>query len=154
MEIVTTSQTPRLGIFWFVKTGGKHRLVSLAHDVGKVASIGGFKTIEEGHVDVWSEAAVADRSLAQYGYEYFPRGRVNWREEDNAFLLLADVRIFALNLHTVVIDRWHLGDNVMLLEDPHHKTNRLPTSSEKGMHDWKAADLHSSGHAGDRRQLR
>ncbi|MCJ9691384.1 hypothetical protein MOV76_07020 [Rhizobium sp. PRIMUS64] len=132
MKNATTSQAPRLGIFWFVESRGNLRLVSLAHDVGKVASIGGFKTIEEGHVDAWSKVAAADRSIARFDYEYFPRGRVNWREEDNAFLLLADAHIFALNLQAVIIDRWHLGDNVMLLKDPHHKTNRLPTVFRKG----------------------
>ncbi|TBF89207.1 hypothetical protein [Rhizobium leguminosarum] len=132
MKTITGSQTLRLGIFWFVKTGGNHRLVSLAHVVDKVALIGGFKTVEEGHVDTWPKVIAADRNLARYGYEYFPRGRVNWREEDNAFLLLADAHIFDLNLHAVIIARWHLGHNVRLLKDPHYKTNRLPTVFRKG----------------------
>jgi len=115
----------KLGIFWFLPTRTGHRFIGLAHDAAQVDFIGGFKTIEEGLVDTWPKAA--DGSLSRYGYEYFPSGRVNWREEDNAFLILADASIFRRNLHKVVIEHWNLGgETVHLLTDPHCRTNKLP----------------------------
>lgn len=119
---------PKLGIFWFLPTRNGYRFVSLAHDVARVKLIGGFKTIEEGHVDTWSRVVAADGSLSQFGYEYFPRGRVNWRAEDDTFLLLADPSIFSLNLHMAVADRWNLiGHAFQFLTDPHYRTNKLPS---------------------------
>ncbi|WP_259673934.1 MBL fold metallo-hydrolase [Rhizobium sp. NZLR10] len=112
MRDKTSFSAPRLGIIWFVPTTGKgYRFTSLANDCERVSVIGGFKTVDEGHVDTWSKVVAADRRLSRYDYEYFPRGRVNWRQEDNAFLLLADPRIFDLKLHNVVAQRWHLERN-------------------------------------------
>ncbi len=124
---------PKLGIFWFLPTRTGHRFVGLAHDVARVDLIGGFKTIEEGHADTWAKVVAADRSLSRYGYEHFPRGRVNWCEEGNTFLLLADAAIFGRNLHKVVIDRWNLGkETVRLLTDSHYRTNKLPSLISRG----------------------
>lgn len=109
--------------------------MSLARDAARVKLIGGFKTIDEGHVDTWPEVAAADIRLSRYGYEHFPRGRVNWRGEDKSFLLLADPVVFKLDLHKVVIDRWNLsGHSIQLLTDPHYQTNKLPSFFSRREH--------------------
>ena len=41
------------------------------------------------YVDVWPQIIQRlDGTLADYDYDYFPRGRVNWRKEDDRWLLL------------------------------------------------------------------
>jgi hypothetical protein len=125
-NLENTSQ--KIGIFWFLPTRNGHRFISLAHDVSRVDLIGGFKTIDEGHVDIWPKVVAADRTLRRFSYEYFPRGRINWREEDNRFILLADLSIFKRNLHQVVTERWNLSEEaVHPLDDAHYRTNKLPS---------------------------
>lgn len=94
----------------------------------QVERIGGFRTLDEGHVDVWDKLAAAHRELSPYGYDYFPRGRVNWREADNKFLLLADRYILRRNLQRTIVSRWALPESdTIAMADPHYRTQRLPT---------------------------
>jgi hypothetical protein len=71
---------PRLGLFWFIANDRKaSRFASFSRPFKAVAEIGGFKTIEEGHVNIWPALQRDDPGLEGYEYDYFPRGRVNWR---------------------------------------------------------------------------
>ena len=76
---------PRLGLFWFIAKDRNHsRFASISRPFSRVAEVAGFKTLDEGHVDVWPTLQRLDQSLADYDYDYFPRGRVNWRREDDS----------------------------------------------------------------------
>lgn len=133
MKASSENPPAKIGIFWFVPTSTSHQLVCLAHEARRVQTIGGFKTIDEGHVDTWAEAQKVNRSLRPFGYEHFPRGRVNWRAEDGAFLLLADRAIIERNLHSVIIERWNLKwETVHLIRDSHYRTNQLPSLLSRG----------------------
>lgn len=50
------SPEPRIGLFWGLPGAGSWpRLIGLSRRVSKVSEIGGFRTLEEGHVDVWPQ---------------------------------------------------------------------------------------------------
>jgi hypothetical protein len=117
-------ESARLGVFWFVPaTRAQHRLYEFSRNVEDIPSIGGFRTLDEGHVDIWPTLVKRDFELSSVGYEHFPRGRVNWREDDEKFLLLADRYIFANGLHQVIIEQWNLPiSSVLLLTDAHYKS--------------------------------
>lgn len=124
----SSSPQPRLGVFWFIPWKDRHRFAakSLPHD--QVANIGGIKTFPESHEEVWSEIARIDGHLGSFEYEYFPRGRVNWIEERDQFLLLADRQILRLDLHLVVIERFRLDAvDFQVMSDSHYQTNSLPS---------------------------
>ncbi len=86
MEIdpVLPSAEPRLGLFWFIgKDRNPSRFASLSRPFSQVSEVAGFKTLDEGHVDIWSTVQRLDQTLIAYDYDYFPRGRVNWRKVDD-----------------------------------------------------------------------
>lgn len=119
---------PRLGLFWFIPSNGKYRFASKSLPLSEVEAVSGIKTLEDGHPSVWKEVVRLDRSLRHYEYEFFPRGRVNWIEDDNRFLIVADSLILRKKLEKVIIDRFRLnGCSIRLLTDPHYRVNRLPT---------------------------
>ncbi|WP_064832669.1 hypothetical protein [Rhizobium phaseoli] len=133
MKASCESRLPKIGIFWFVPAKIDRQLICVAREIGRVQTVVGFKTIKEGHVDTWAKAQKVCRSLRPFGYEHFPRGRVNWREHDGAFLLLADPSIFDRNLHTAIIERWSLQqETVHLFRDSHYRTNQLPSIFSRG----------------------
>ena len=53
-----TARTPRLGIFWFgpAPGGGALLVEASAPPASEIQDIGGFKTFDPGHVDVWRAA--------------------------------------------------------------------------------------------------
>jgi hypothetical protein len=78
---VSPSNEPRLGLFWFIaKDRGPSRFASLSRPFSGVSEVAGFKTLDEGHVDIWPTVQRLDQSLADYEYDYFPRG---WRAMQN-----------------------------------------------------------------------
>ena len=52
-----------------------------------------LRPLDEGHVDVWPTVQRLDQSVVDYEYDYFPRGRVNWRKEDDQWLLVLDPKL-------------------------------------------------------------
>lgn len=58
----------------------------VARPFADVPDIGGFRTLDEGHVDAWPRLA----PLLGPDYGAYPRGRVNWRAADDRLLLLLD----------------------------------------------------------------
>ena len=80
-----------MGLFWFIaKDRNPSRFAALSRPFSQVSEVGGFKTLDEGHVDVWPTVQRLDQTLMDYDYDYFPRGRVNWREEDDRWFLVLD----------------------------------------------------------------
>jgi len=75
------SNEPRLGLFWFIAKGDRRpsRFTSISRPFSRILEVAGFKTLDEGHVDVWPTVQRLDHTLVDYEYDYFPRGRANWR---------------------------------------------------------------------------
>lgn len=118
------AELPRLGIFWFAPTRSGWRFLSRSKRFDQIQTIAGFKTYEPGHADVWDAVRKRDPGLAQLSYDQVPRGRVNWREADSTFLLLADEIILARNLHMMLTEKWRLPrDRVHVLRDLHYSTS-------------------------------
>lgn len=115
---------PRLGILWFVpRADGTSRLLELSLPADEVPLVGGFRTLETGHVRFWREAVRKDPSLRGVPYEAYPRGRANWRGEDDAWLLLLDRRLIRPEYVDVVVDAWALPrDRLKVMGDPHYRS--------------------------------
>ncbi len=87
--------------------------------------IGGFKTLDEGHVDVWRSFQRRYPDLRHHEYEAFPRGRVNWRAGDNAWLLLLDPKLNEDHFTPVVINAWNLPrTRLLIMTDAHYRSRQ------------------------------
>ncbi len=117
------SKHPQLGIFWLVpQLRGLQILVGFAHAFDDVPTIGGFKTLDDGHIDLWPILTREYRHLANQEYDDHPRGRVNWRESDGCFLLFADRRILNAGYHRVLIEAWSLpAPRTRVSPDEHYR---------------------------------
>lgn len=125
--------SPRLGILWFVPApGGGSRLVELSSIAEDVQLIGGFRTLEMGHVDYWPAVVRHDPTLREVPYEAYPRGRANWREDDDTWLLLLDRKLHRAPFIDLVVATWSLPrDRLEVMADPHYRSSRtveLPRS--------------------------
>ena len=139
IEPVLTSDEPRLGLFWFIaKDRGPSRFASLSRPFSEVSEIGGFKTLDEGHVDVWPRLQRLDQNLVPYKYEYFPRGRVNWRKDDDRWLLVLDPKLNRGPFISCIVNAWKIPQNQLLvLSDAHYRsTARVgpPQQGEENRH--------------------
>jgi hypothetical protein len=124
VEPASLSSESRLGLFWFVATDRKaSRFASLSRSFNEVAEIGGFKTLDEGHVDVWLKLKRLHQALVPYEYEHFPRGRVNWRKEDDKWILLLDPKLNSDPFIAHVTNTWSLPRNrLLVLTDAHYRS--------------------------------
>jgi hypothetical protein len=66
------------------RTGISSRFVSSSRPFSRIQEAAGFKTLEEGHADIWPIVQRLNSSVADFEYDHFPRGRVNWRGKDDA----------------------------------------------------------------------
>lgn len=111
---------------------GAEQIVALSHPELDVPVIGGFRTTEDSHVEAWQRVCTAHRGLSSYSYEHFPRGRVNWREDDGRYLLLADRSIIETGRHEALARRWRLPlDRLTVARDDHYRTSGLSTLFER-----------------------
>ena len=126
MENKPEELAPRLGILWFVEAGeGTSRFVELSEKAEDVPLIGGFRTLETGHIDHWRTVVRHDPSLRGVPYEAYPRGRANYRESDDAWLLLLDRKLLGQEFVNIVLEAWALPrDRLRVLSDPHYKSTR------------------------------
>ena len=124
IEPVLPSNEPRLGLFWFIaKDRNPSRFASLSRPFSRVSEVGGFKTLDEGHVDVWPTLQRFDENLVPYEYEYFPRGRVNWRKEDDRWLLVLDPKLNRSPFITHIVLAWKIPrDRLIVLVDAHYRS--------------------------------
>lgn len=115
---------PRLGLFWFIaKDRNPSRFASLSRPFSEVFEIGGFKTLDEGHVDVWPTLQRVDQTLMPYEYEYFPRGRVNWRKDDDRWILVLDPKLNHSPFITHIVIAWTIPPNrLLVLSDAHYRS--------------------------------
>lgn len=119
---------PQIGVFWAMPISGHAwDIVAVSCPFEDVPQIGGFRTLEAGHVELWPRIRRAAGQEVVGEYEDHPRGRVNWREEDRRFLLLLDptlrrrawvarmMEIFALPIM-----------NTLVMTDPHYRSTQRP----------------------------
>lgn len=116
---------PRIGLFWFVSEVQQHaRFLPCSRPWSEVAEIGGFKTLEEGHVDVWPFFQRQHPFLRVYEYEAFPRGRVNWSADDDQWLLLLDPKLKVTKFTNYIVKCWNLPlDRLTVMTDPHYRSS-------------------------------
>ena len=117
-----------------------------------MSEVAGFKTLDEGHVDVWPTVQRLDQTVVHYEYDYFPRGRVNWRKEDDKWLLVLDPKLNRSPFITYIVLAWKIPRTRLIV-----LTTRIIVA-------WLAlglrssnnsnAGLHPSRHEADWRHLR
>jgi hypothetical protein len=124
IEPVHPANEPRLGLFWFTaQDHNPSRFASFSRPFSRVCEIGGFKTLDEGHVDVWPTLQRLDQTLLPHEYEYFPRGRVNWRKEDDRWLLVLDPKLNRSPFITHIVTTWRIPRNrLLVLPDAHYRS--------------------------------
>lgn len=123
--VLDPSDMPRLGLFWFVRDRtGEAQFISLSRPWDEVAMEGGFRTLNEGHYQVWRDITRNHAHLRGYEYEEFPRGRVNWVEEGDRWLLLVDPVLMHPAFCSAVIDEFRLPrEKLTLLTDSHYRSS-------------------------------
>ena len=121
---VLQSNEPRVGLFWFIAQDREpSRFASCSRPFSQVSEVAGFKTINEGHVDVWQTLQRLDQSLADCDYDYFPRGRVNWRKKDDRWLLVLDPKLKRAPFITHIVTTWKIPRNrLLVLTDAHYRS--------------------------------
>jgi hypothetical protein len=118
---------PLIGLFWALPSSeGAWDVVAFALPFGEVPDIGGFRTLDDGHVDLWPTAAPEPNA----GYEDFPRGRVNWREADRRFLLLLDPLLRRRIWINRIVCRFRLpAAETLVMTDSHYRSTRTPPTA-------------------------
>ena len=110
------SNEPRLVLFWFIAQDRKpSRFTSCSRPFSQVPEVAGFKTLDEGHVDIWPTVQRLDQTLMDYDYDYFPRGRVNWRKEDDRWLLVLDRKLSRAPFVTHIVNAWKIPRSRLLI---------------------------------------
>ena len=118
----------RLGVFWALPISGRAwDIVSVSCPFHEVPAIGGFRTLEAGHVDLWPRIRQKTGPEVTGEYEDFPRGRVNWREEDQRFLLLLDPMLHRPGWVARVRAMFALpAASTLIMTDTHYRSVRKP----------------------------
>jgi hypothetical protein len=64
-----------------------------------------------------------DQTLADYDYDYFPRGRVNWRKEDDRWLLVLDPKLNRAPFISHIVLAWKIRrKRLLVLTDAHYRS--------------------------------
>ncbi|HEX4197077.1 MAG TPA: hypothetical protein VHZ26_06510 [Caulobacteraceae bacterium] len=114
---------PKIGLFWGLVDKGGWKFVGISSPLSRLEAVGGFRTHPRGHVDVWPRIVRRRPELRGLGYEAMPRGRVNWVEEGDRFLLLLDPRLRTPAFIAKVMHRWRLPEQrTEIMTDPHYRT--------------------------------
>lgn len=113
-----------LGFFWVVPTdAGAWNILSIRHAFTDTPDIGGFRTVEEGHVDAWPRLG----AHLDPEYDSFPRGRVNWRREDDRVLLLLDRVLLRQGWTPRLMAHFGLeAARTLVMTDAHYRSRRHP----------------------------
>jgi hypothetical protein len=118
-----TKTEPRIGLFWGLPVSNKWRFVGISSPLSQVDAIGGFRTHPRGHIEVWPHILRRYPELRDRDYEAVPRGRVNWVEEGDQFLLLLDTHLQTRKFIAKIMQRWHLPEErTRVMSDPHYQT--------------------------------
>jgi len=119
---------PRLGLFWALPVlGAAWDIEAVMQQFAEVPDIGGFRTLEAGHVEVWPVVRRRCDPVPPGQYEDYPRGRVNWREEDRRFLLLLDASLLRPLWTGKLIKVFDLPiEDTLIMTDPHYRSRFRP----------------------------
>lgn len=101
-------EDPLLGPFWGIPCPGRFELVGAPQRFTEVPSIGGFRTVELGHFELWPSLAAGRADWRVHDYDYFPRGRVSWTALGDEFLLLLDRRLRRSDFLSQLFRDWRL----------------------------------------------
>lgn len=95
----------------------------VAHPAPEVPSVSGFRTLELGHAEAWPRL----RGSLSPDYGDYPRGRVNWRAEDDRYLLLLDPVLLRGDWRERIAARFRLPmGRSLTLTDPHYRSRHSP----------------------------
>lgn len=128
MTRAEASRVPQIGVFWALPIS-RHGwdVVAVSQPFDEVPLIGGFRTMEAGHIDLWPRIRRDTRPGVMGEYEDHPRGRVNWREEDERFLLLLDPALRRPGWIARVMARFALPSaGTLVMTDSHYHSTRKP----------------------------
>lgn len=117
------ARVARVGLFWGLPMDGHLELVSFSRPASAVASVGGFRTLEEGHVELWPQVIRRRSWLAGIDYARFPRGRVNQILETGRFIILSDVHLLTAVALPRLLRRFGLNAAITdVSADPHYRS--------------------------------
>lgn len=124
---------PELGLFWALPgPSGAWDIVAVSLPFHRVAEIGGFRTLEAGHVDLWRHIRRSAGPQVTGNYEDYPRGRVNWRREDQRFLLLLDMVLQNAAWIARIMGRFRLSaETTTIMSDLHYRSTCVPPKSAR-----------------------
>ena len=124
---------PRLGLFWALPISEETwDIVAVSCRFAEVPQIGGFRTLELGHVDLWPRIRRETGREFIGEYEDYPRGRVNWREEDQRFLLLLDPTLCRPSWVARVMARFALPlASTLVMTDAHYRSTHKPPTGAR-----------------------
>ncbi len=119
---------PQIGVFWALPISSHAwDIVAVSCPFEDVPQIGGFRTLEAGHVELWSRIRRVAGPEVIGEYEDYPRGRVNWREEDQRFLLLLDPTLRRPSWVARVMALFALPvGSTLVMTDPHYRAKWKP----------------------------
>lgn len=121
---------PKLGIFWFAGLLEPTELPRVVHPqllaitapAIEVPLIGGFRTMDMGHVDAWPILQRNYGFIRGKPYEFFPRGRVNYLADSDTYLVLLDREVLRPAFLELIDARFHLPSSRQVMTDSHYKT--------------------------------
>ncbi len=135
---------PHLGIFWLagplvpgeMPRVDKPQLLAVTTPASEVPLIGGFRTTDLGHIDLWPSFQRQNAFLRGLPYEFFPRGRVNYLADSDTYLVLLDPEIVRSGFLGLIDVRFGLPTSRRVMTDAHYKTrvkldfqSRVPRST-------------------------
>lgn len=121
---------PYLGIFWFagplvpgeLPRLNQPQLLAISAPESEIPLIGGFRTMDTGHVDAWPALQRQHAFLRGHPYEFFPRGRVNYLADSDTYLVLLDPEIFRPAFLVLIDKHFSLPASRRVLTDSHYRT--------------------------------
>ncbi|PZO40742.1 MAG: hypothetical protein DCE92_01990 [Alphaproteobacteria bacterium] len=120
----TSDLVGRIGLFWGLPKWTELELVSFSRPEHEVPEIGGFKTLPEGHIDLWPLVKKKRPLLIGTDYERYPRGRVNQVMSTGRFIVLADRQLLTDAVIKFILRRFSLEQsNSDFCTDAHYRTN-------------------------------
>jgi hypothetical protein len=100
---------PRIGVFWFVSTDtALSRLVSLTWPADIDAERAELRAVPYDHMRAWPEVQRLDKTLANYEFDHFPRGRLEFYPPMRRWLLAIDAKLDRSSFAIHLITFWRL----------------------------------------------
>jgi hypothetical protein len=123
-----TEIIPRIGLFWVAPDShGAWVIHDIARSAPEVPLIGGFRTHEVGHAQAWPRL----RGSLSREYGDYPRGRVNWRAEDERYLLLLDPVLCRDGWRERIMHRFYLPEaETLVMTDSHYRSCHHPPPNQ------------------------